>query len=191
MAARVGGAEGRLGVTVAAGWTTVAWVVAFALLAALAAQIRVPLPFTPVPVTLQVFVVLLAGYALGAAPAMASMLLYLAMGAAGLPVFSGGASSGALPGATAGYLLAFPLAALAVGWVCRRFTSLPSRLAAGLAGLALIHLGGALWLALAVPVAPRAAGPLLTWSLLPFLGFDLVKLLAAERISRGFSRHRA
>jgi biotin transport system substrate-specific component len=168
----------------AAGLTTASAVLAFALLTALAAQVRLPLPFTPVPFTFQVLTVLLAGYALGAFPALASMLLYLGLGAAGLPVFGGGATAAALAGPTAGYLLAFPLAALAVSRIAAGSTSLSRRLVAGLVGLAVIHAGGLLWLAWLLPTAPGGTGALLTWSVLPFLGTDLVKLLAAERLAR-------
>ena len=79
-------------------------------LTALAAQIRIPLPFTPVPITLQVLVVLAAGYLLTPLAAAGGMALYLGLGAAGVPLFSGGlAGLGVLGGFTGGYLLSYPL----------------------------------------------------------------------------------
>ena len=93
-------------------------------LTALAAQISVPLPFTPVPFTLQPMVVLLGGAALGARLGMASQVLYLPLGLAGLPVF---AASPVLPqgslrllGPTGGFLMAYPLAAFVAGWLAER-----------------------------------------------------------------------
>lgn len=159
--------------------------VGFALLTALAAQIRIPLPFTPVPLTLQVFVVILAGYSLVPAAAAASLGLYLGLGALGLPVFAGFAAGPAvLSGPTAGYLWAYPPAALVVGLLAGRVASPAGRVLAGLVGLALIHAAGALgvW-AMAAPVQPSVR-TVLTWSLLPFLGPDIVKVLVAERLSR-------
>src|SRR5258706_12154859 len=90
-----------------------------ALLVAAAAQVSIPLPGTPVPMTLQPMAVLLVGGLLGARLGALSMILYLAMGAAGLPVFT--PSPLLLPGIarlfgqTGGYLLAYPIAAYAVG----------------------------------------------------------------------------
>jgi biotin transport system substrate-specific component len=91
------------------------------LLTAAAAQVVIPLPFTPVPITGQTFAVLLLGAAYGSARGAGTMLAYLAVGAAGVPVFteaSGGVE--VFQGATVGYLLAFPIAALAVGALARR-----------------------------------------------------------------------
>lgn len=93
----------------------VAMVTAFAALTALAAQAKVPLPGTPVPMTLQLAAVLLAGGLLTPGAAAGAMVLYLTAGAAGLPVFS--PSSLGIMGPTGGYLLAFPLAAWLVAAV--------------------------------------------------------------------------
>ena len=93
------------------------------ILTAIAAQISIPLPFTPVPFTFQPMVVLLGAAALGPRLGMASQILYLALGIAGLPVF---AASPVLPqgaarllGPTGGYLMAYPFAAFAAGWLAR------------------------------------------------------------------------
>jgi biotin transport system substrate-specific component len=124
--------------------------VGFALATALAAQITIPLPYTPVPITLQTVPVLVAGAALGGRFGMLSMLLYVALGAAGLPVFAdacGGVH--VLIGATAGYLVGFVLAQPVISAVFS--ARLPGgraarALAAVLAGKAVIFACGLIWL---------------------------------------------
>jgi len=138
---------------------------------ALAAQVAVPLPGTPVPLTLQPLAVLLVGGLLGPALGASSLVLYLALGAAGLPVFTPLGLPGVLRliGPTGGYLLAYPFAAAAVG----RIAIVPTdpgrqpgvsgisdwlRLSlAALAGLLLIHLGGLAQLALLTGSTATAA----------------------------------
>lgn len=145
-------------------------------LIALAAQVRIPLPFSPVPVTGQTFAVLLVAAALGRA-GTASVLAYLAEGALGLPVFAGGASGNAtLAGPTGGYLVGFVLAAVIVGALAERGWDrrLPTALAAMLLGEVAIYACGLAWLArFALSV------PLLDAGLLPFLPGDAYKLLLA------------
>lgn len=151
-------------------------VVAGSALIALAAQISVPLPFSPVPVTGQTFAVLLVAASLGRL-GIASVVLYIVEGAIGLPVFAGGAFGVArLIGPTAGYLAGFVLAALILAWcVDRGFdrrvgTALLAMLAAEVA----IYACGVIWLArfpLGVPV--------LQAGLYPFIPGDLLKLVAA------------
>ena len=149
-------------------------VVLGALLVAGAAQVSIPLPGTPVPMTLQPMAVLLVGGLLGARLGSLSMILYLAMGAAGLPVFTPTVplvGFARLFGPTGGYLLAYPLAAYAVGRLAdvptwRRVTL------ALLAGLVLIHLGGLAQMAI-ITGSISGAAQLATW---PFLLGDLLKL---------------
>jgi biotin transport system substrate-specific component len=155
-------------------------------LTALAAQISVPLPFTPVPFTLQPMVVLLGGAALGARLGATSQALYLCLGLIGLPVF---AASPTLPqgaarliGPTAGFLVSYPLAAFVTGWLAeRRFDrQYVTSFAAMAAGLAIIFTGGLSWLAfgpttLGVDGAVRMA-------LIPFIGADLLKLCLASGV---------
>src|SRR5439155_3682232 len=114
-----------------------------ALAVALAAQAAVPVPFSPVPMTLQPLAVLAVGGLLGATGGVAALTTYLALGIFGLPVFAGG-SAGAvhLVGPTGGYLLAFPLAAGAVGALTGRSTSVLRILLACVAGMVIIHAGG-------------------------------------------------
>jgi biotin transport system substrate-specific component len=124
-------------------------IVAGSLVVAASAQIAVPLPWTPVPITGQTLGVLLVGAALGARRGAAALVLYLAEGAVGLPVFAGGAAGAArLAGPTGGYLIAFPAAAWLVGWLAERgFDRRVGTTAAAMAlGTALILAAGAAWL---------------------------------------------
>jgi len=158
-------------------------VVLGAVLVALAAQVAVPLPGTPVPLTLQPMAVLLVGGLLGAPLGALSMILYLAMGAAGLPVFTPSPvllpGIGRLFGQTGGYLLAYPIAAYAVGALLtpgRRpgvsRTEWARTAVAVLAGLVLIHLGGLAQLAILTGNLSAAA----RFGTVPFLLGDLLKI---------------
>lgn len=160
-------------------------------LTALAAQISVPLPFTPVPFTLTPMVVLLGGAVLGARLGMASQVLYLALGIAGFPVFAASAvlPQGALRllGPTGGYLMSYPFAAFVAGALAERgfdrryFTSV----LAMAAGLAVVFTGGVLWLAwFAQPVRAGLTAALRT-GLYPFLPADIIKICIAAGIMPG------
>ena len=149
---------------------------------AIAAQVAIPLPGTPVPLTLQPLAVLLVGGLLGPRLGAASLLLYLALGAAGLPIFTpfGAPGVGRLFGPTGGYLLAYPIAAYAVGGLVgdgRRWTRVA---VAVFVGLALIHLGGLAQL-LIITHSLHDAARLGTW---PFLVGDLAKLVIAGVVLR-------
>src|SRR6478752_10681507 len=122
---------------------SVVGVIGFAAAVAAASQIAIPLPFTPVPITLQPMLVILAGMMLGPVAGAASMALYLAAGAAGLPVFTplGAPGIARFLGPTGGYLIAYPAAAWVAGTLFRRASSLTTRWAAGVAGIAVIYLG--------------------------------------------------
>ena len=158
--------------------TTASLVIGFALLTALAAQIRLPLPFTPVPITGQTFAVLLAGAALGSKAGAASQGLYLLMGLA-FPVYSGGNSGWEYAtGATGGFLVGFIAAAWIVGALAERqqdrtvVTAIP----AFLTGSVVIYACGVPWLASNLGVSwVEAVGLGLT----PFLLGDLAKALLA------------
>ncbi len=158
-----------------------------AALTAAAAQISVPLPFTPVPFTFQPMVVLVGSAALGARLGMASQLLYLALGVAGLPVFAASPvlpqGVGRLLGPTGGYLMAYPLAAFVSGWLAqrgfdRRYVTAVCALASG---LAVIFTGGVTWLALFVSPA-RGFAAALAAGFFPFVVADLVKLMVAAGV---------
>lgn len=154
-------------------------VVIGAAVVALAAQVAVPLPFTMVPLTLQPLAVLVVGGLLGPAGGVAALILYLAAGAAGLPVFAGGAAGAIhLIGPTGGYLLAYPVAAGLTGWVVRRAdgrsggAAVALVLAAVAAGMLTIHVGGVAQLALVSGSAAAAV----RLGFLPFFANDLVKV---------------
>ena len=152
------------------------WIVGFSLLTALMAQIEIPLPYTPVPLTGQTFAVLLSGAVLGCRRGFMSQAAYLAMGAAGMPVFAGGAST-ALPllGPTGGYLWSFPIAAGLLGWLVERGAGRhPWKMAVSLVGCdALILACGAAWLGGLFAVPARQE-----WLLgfYPFLVGDTLKV---------------
>jgi len=164
----------------------VALVTIFAALTALGARVQLHLPFTPVPITGQVFCVLLAGGVLGARLGFISQLEYLAAGAAGLPVFAHGGGLPALLGWTSGYLVAFPIAALAVGAVSERLRGrgLPGALLACFCGVVVIYAFGASWYALCALAVSKTAGlaVVLGQSVYPFLAIDAAKAAAAASL---------
>src|SRR5581483_3168767 len=156
--------------------TDLMWSVAFSFLTALLAQLEIRFPFTPVPLTGQTFAVLLSGALLGSRRGFLSQALYLAEGAAGLPVFAGGAASAVhLFGPTGGYLWSFPLAAALLGWLVERGASRNAlRLAASLLLADVVILGmGAMWLSVGFTVPFAQAMPL---GFYPFLLADVMKI---------------
>src|SRR5690242_225583 len=156
-------------------------VVGFAAILAAASQVAIPLPFTPVPITLQPLVVVLAGLMLGPIAGAASMVLYLAAGAAGLPVFTpiGAPGIARFFGPTGGYLLAYPAAAWVAGALNRRASSLTGRWGAGIAGIVVIFFGGLAQLTLLTGSVGRAVQLGIT----PFAALDIVKTFFAALIS--------
>lgn len=158
---------------------------------AAAAQLAVPLGFTPVPLTLQDTMVLVGGAALGSRLGMAAQILYLAAGLAGLPVF---AASPTLPqgpmrllGPTGGYLWSYPFAAFAVGYLAERGFDkryLTSCLAM-IAGLAVVFAFGVTWLALFARPAGLGFEAALNAGLYPFLLNDVVKIFAGGALLPG------
>lgn len=141
---------------------------------ALAAQIAVPLPHSPVPLTMQPVAVLLVGVVLGSRRGASAAALYLLEGASGLPVFAQGHGGSIwLVSVTAGYLWSYPLAAFVAGWVSERgWGSQIGRSIAGmLLALAVIYAGGWSWLA--VLAGPSRA---FAWGVVPFLVADVIKV---------------
>lgn len=149
-----------------------ALIIGFAALTGLAAKVAVYLN-PAVPITGQTFAVLLTGAVLGWKKGGASMIVYLVAGVLGIPVF---APSGAIPGASRGYLLGFAAAAVIVGYLCERgWGKNPFKLiAAMLAGEAAIYAFGLPWLAFYVP-----SDKVLPWGLTPFIPGDAIKMLMA------------
>jgi biotin transport system substrate-specific component len=163
-------------------------VVLLAALTAAAAQISIPLPFTPVPFTLQPMVVLLGGAALGARLGMAAQVLYLVAGLAGLPVFAASAvlPQGALRllGPTGGYLMSYPFAAFVTGSLAergfdRRYLTSVIAMACG---LLVVFACGVTWLALFAKPAAAGFSVALKTGLYPFVVADVIKLFIAAGV---------
>jgi biotin transport system substrate-specific component len=151
-------------------------IVAGVTLLALSAQLRIPLPFTPVPVTGQTFAVLLIGALLGSRAGFTTISCYWLVGACGLPVFNGGSGGWTVvSGPTGGYIFGFAAAALLVGWFSERgWDRGKSVIVPLLLGDALIYAFGLPWLG--IFVGPRAVAQS---GLLPFVPGDLAKIAAA------------
>ena len=160
----------------------------FAAAVAAASQIAIPLPFTPVPLTLQPMLVVLAGMMLGPTAGALSMTLYLAAGAIGLPVFTplGAPGIARFVGPTGGYLIAYPVAAYVAGALGKRSTTLVARWGAAVAGMIVIYVGGVAQLAIISGDVMRAVQLGVT----PFAALDLVKawIAAAITVSRVIRR---
>lgn len=165
-------------------------VVAASLFVALCARVTVPLlPFTPVPLTLQNFGVLLVGLLLGSRKGFAALVVYLMEGACGLPVFSIAGQGGIaqLLGPTGGYLLAYPFAAALAGWLVERSgrSFARSALAAAL-GDVVLFAGGISWLYVYTHSLTRAVQFGLYW----FVFAEVIKIMLAAGISSGWQRAR-
>lgn len=159
---------------------------------ALSAYVYIPIPGTPVPITLQTFFVLLAAALLRRSDGLVAMAGYVALGAVGLPFFAAGqAGLGYFLGPTAGYLVGFVLAVAVIKRVMATQHSeraaLPMIMVAMAAGIAVIYACGITWLAaitrLSLIDAWRAGA-------LPFIAADALKLAAAAAIARRFQQRR-
>ncbi len=148
---------------------------------ALASQLALPIPGTPVPITLQPLVVVLAGLLLGPADAAMAMVAYLVAGMAGLPVFApiGAPGIARLLGPTGGYLLAYPVAAAVAGRFGAGKPSYVTRALAAAAGILVLYLGGLAQLAVISGSLARAA----LLGVIPFVAADAVKALVAAALS--------
>lgn len=175
-------------------YSSVRWIVSIvagSALVAICAHVSVPLFFTPVPMTLQPFAVLLLGLLLDPMAAFGALVLYLAEGAAGLPVFTPQGPGGMLQlvGPTGGYLMSYPFVAAMVSFIYRRLRG--KRLAAGLVAAAtgdvLILVSGTAWMAV---VTQQHFSSLLSLSVVPFLPGDALKVCAAAVIAAGWLRAR-
>jgi biotin transport system substrate-specific component len=163
-------------------------ITAFALMTALAAFVRVPLPFTPVPMTLQTLAVLCSAGFLGR-KAAASQALYLAVGAAGLPVFNGAAGGfGHLLGPTGGYLSGFVAAAFIVGWMLEGRRGMAATIGAMVLGSLLILAAGSAWLSAILKLDFHRS---LQMGFLPFLAGDLAKAGMAALAAWGCKRRQS
>ncbi|HLW84374.1 MAG TPA: biotin transporter BioY [Candidatus Sulfotelmatobacter sp.] len=167
----------------------VALVVGASFFVALCARITIPLPFTPVPLTVQNFGVLLVGLLLGSRRGFAAMILYLAEGAMGMPVFSpsslGLFGLAQIMGPTGGYLLAYPFVAGLAGLIFERGTKTFARAAvAGLLAEMVLFAGGLTWLYVATHSLAKAAYLGLYW----FLAAEVLKVMSAAGIAVRWER---
>jgi len=160
---------------------------------AVCAHIALPLPFSPVPLTLQTFAVLLIGLTFGPAMGGATLALYLAEGVCGLPVFAptglGGLAQ--LMGPTGGYLLSYPLAAACAGYVALKLAALMPRMGANILGgvcaIAITLAMGASWLAVETHASIAHVAMM---AVVPFLPGEAIKILAAAGIASAWLRLR-
>jgi biotin transport system substrate-specific component len=161
-------------------------------LVAVCAHVALPLYFTPVPLTLQTFAVLLLGLVLSPRMAAATLGAYLLEGAMGLPVFApsvlGANGLAHLFGPTGGYLLAYPLAAALASFLWRRSHRgfLAAALSAAAGSLVILAIG-AFWLLI---FSHASAENVLTLAVIPFLPGDALKMVAAAALASGFARWR-
>jgi biotin transport system substrate-specific component len=169
----------------ARGWTKqVAIVVAASLFVALCARVTVPLPFTPVPLTLQNFGVLAVGLLLGSRRGFAALSLYLMEGVCGLPVFSMGAGISHILGPTGGFLIAYPVVAFVAGWIYERRPEKSARLFAWAALSAVVaevvlFASGLAWLA----VLTHSISLAIRYGLYWFIFAEVIKVLMAAGIA--------
>jgi len=160
----------------------------FALLTALGALIRIPLPFTPVPITLQTFFVLLSGAMLGSKRGTLSQMVYVVAGASGMPIFAGLSSGIALlAGPTGGFLAGFLLAPAVVGYLIGDSSSRLRLMSALLAGTVVIFLFGNLWL---WKVTGGTLMNTLTLGFLPFIPGALIKIGLVISVVEAFRYNR-
>ena len=161
---------------------------AFAFLTVLSAQVRIPLPFTPVPMTLQTFIVPLAGGFLGAGWGSASILLYVLLGLLGFPVFAGAATGSQMFVApTAGFLVGFVAAAAIVGIARdRKFNNLQMLLALIVSHVVILAFGYAGFL-ITTNATPQEA---FAKAVLPFLAGDVLKIAASYLVLFSYIKFR-
>lgn len=161
--------------------TAVGLMVGFALVTAIAAQIRIPIAGTPIAITGQTFAVLLTGAALGSRAGAGSMLLYVTLGAIGLPFFAGGEGGwNYATGASFGYLAGFVVAAGLIGRLAeqRKDRSIRTAVPAFLVGSAAIYTLGVTWLWATVESIPTFSAAL-SAGMIPFIAGDIVKAVLA------------
>jgi len=162
-------------------------VVGASLFVALCARVTLPLPFTPVPLTLQNFGVLAVALVLGSRRGFAALALYLAEGAAGLPVFNPAGMGGVaqIMGATGGFLMAYPFVAFVAGWIyersSRRFVWAAF---AGMIGEAVLFAGGLSWLF----VLTHSLALAVRWGLYWFVFAEVIKIMLAAGVASTWSR---
>ncbi|MGB9205296.1 MAG: biotin transporter BioY [Terriglobales bacterium] len=176
-----------------------AFVIAASLFVALCARVTVPLPFTPVPLTLQNFGVLTVGLLLGSRRGFAALSLYLVEGAFGLPVFSPSILGGGIAqilGPTGGFLMAYPVVAFVAGWIYERRSerrSVQGSRRFGWAALSsvaaevVLFAGGLSWLA----VLTHSVSLALRFGLYWFVFAEVIKVLMASAVAARWQQQRS
>jgi biotin transport system substrate-specific component len=160
-------------------------VLSASLFVAICARVTLPLPFTPVPLTLQNFGVLLVGLTLGSRRGFAALALYLIEGAGGMPVFNPAGPGGVaqILGATGGFLLAYPFVAGLAGLIMERGKATFARAcAAGLLAEVVLFAGGLAWLA----VLTHSFAQALRFGLYWFVFAEVIKIMLAAAASTGW-----
>lgn len=167
-----------------------ALIVGASLFMALCAQVTIPLIFSPVPITLQPFGVLLIGMLLGSRAGSAALVLYLLEGAAGLPVFSPAGPGGVLQlmGPTGGFLLASPIAAFVAGQIFEARRSLSGAVLASVAAEVVLFTVGAAWFVAVMRVGLAQA---MTMAVLPYIPGEVLKVAAASAIAARWKAKRS
>ena len=157
-------------------------VISASVFVALCARVTLPLPFTPVPLTLQNFGVLLVGLALGPRRAFAALVLYLLEGAVGMPVFNPAGPGGIaqLVGPTGGYLMTYPLVALVAGFGAGDAKHFGRTLLASIGAEVLLFAGGIAWFSL---VAHMPAAKALSFTVYPFAFAEIIKIMTASALA--------
>ncbi len=152
-------------------------VLSFALLTGIAAKLKIEIG--PVPITMQTFVVLLAGALLGSKKGALSQITYLLTGLSGLPWFARGGGIGYVMSPTFGYVIGFVLAAFAVGWLCEKgwHGNLKKSVLAMLIGNVVLYLPGLFWLGKFIGLEKA-----LKLGIVPFIPGDVLKLILAGAI---------
>jgi biotin transport system substrate-specific component len=167
----------------------IAIVIGASLFVALCARVALPLPFTPVPLTLQNFGVLLVGLSLGSRRAFVALILYLAEGLAGMPVFSPTGPGGVaqLLGPTGGFLLAYPFVAAIAGWVFEETAGKKTFTRAATACVlaeGYLFVGGLSWLA----ILTRSFTQAMRFGLYWFVFAEVIKIMSAAALASGWQR---
>lgn len=152
----------------------------FAAITAVLAQISIPLPFTTVPLTMQIFAVALTGLLLGSKRGFVAILIYVLLGAIGLPVFaqmSGGL--GVLLGPTGGFLLGCPFMAFVIGYISERTSSKLYILLSMVLGLVVVYITGTIMYSV---VTNSTIKDSIMYCVVPFVVVDLIKLFLATSV---------
>ncbi len=160
-------------------------VVGFSTLTVTSAMIRIPLPFTPVPINLQTFIVLLAGAMLGSVRGGLSQILYLLLGIIGMPFFGEETSGFALlAGPTGGYLIGFVFGAVLVGAIMRHAGNFWTQAGVFTVGTVVILFLG--WINLTVRYMDGDPIKGLTYGVIPFIPGAVIKILLSAGVFRGY-----